>query len=140
MPRLAFAVRTSPWLGPPLQITFLYLWNLKKNYTFMFSHRSPKVTLPLPRPAFSKILDPPLNRNCALQTFSPKFSLRSHRNKSWPRPQSCQLKSRPAVIKTSFQSAEQNYSQVIGILSAPPLRYSTHLIGTSTQYLKNYMM
>ena len=26
----------------------------------MFSLRSPKVTLPLPRPPFSKILDPPL--------------------------------------------------------------------------------
>ena len=32
----------------------------KKYYTFMFSLRSPKVTLLLPRPPFSKILDPPL--------------------------------------------------------------------------------
>ena len=32
----------------------------KKYYTFMFSLTSPKVTLPLPRPPFSKILDPPL--------------------------------------------------------------------------------
>ena len=32
----------------------------KKYYTFMFSLRSPKVTSLLPRPPFSKILDPPL--------------------------------------------------------------------------------
>ena len=32
-----------------------------KYYAFMFSLRSPKFTLPLPRPPpFSKILDPPL--------------------------------------------------------------------------------
>ena len=32
----------------------------KKNYAFMFSLSSPKVTLPLPRPPLLKILDPPL--------------------------------------------------------------------------------
>ena len=47
----------------------------KNYYTFMFSLRSPKVTLPLPPPAFSKILDPPLNSILCL------FVIRFHQQK-----------------------------------------------------------